>query len=379
MRSLPRRLMAGSILCLLAAAGARADDVQYTYDALGRLIRVQYVGGPTTVYNYDAAGNRTSVVYGAGNSAPIAVADPVTTRIRRPLTRFDPRKNDTDADSDPLTITSVNTPNAEEHGTVVINSGQTITYTPDSTFPSGPSDTDDFSYTIDDGNGHTATALVTVTVTDVPPTAVADTFGVDYNAVAAQLLPLGNDSDPDGAGDVLSISAPTGTAVATQLGGTVKRLNATTLSYTAPHNVAGDDHFDYTITDGHQNAATAHETVHIAPQNQPPVAHDDSGNYTNTQVQPGHPVKPVITLDPRINDTDPDGETLTVTAVTQPSQAHAAVSFSGTSVTYSWNQFVGNLEVTDSFTYTVSDQHGHSDTATVGISITVETEANGGQ
>lgn len=42
------------------------EAVNYTYDVLGRVIRVQYVGGLNNgrviVYSYDAAGNRSTVV-----------------------------------------------------------------------------------------------------------------------------------------------------------------------------------------------------------------------------------------------------------------------------------------------------------------------------
>lgn len=43
-----------------------AEVANYTYDELGRVIRVQYVGGLNNgrviVYSYDAAGNRSAVV-----------------------------------------------------------------------------------------------------------------------------------------------------------------------------------------------------------------------------------------------------------------------------------------------------------------------------
>ncbi|AQQ37259.1 hypothetical protein A8E95_12180 [Burkholderia cenocepacia] len=41
-----------------------AGTVDYTYDALGRLVKAVYSDGAkttTVTYNYDAAGNRTSV------------------------------------------------------------------------------------------------------------------------------------------------------------------------------------------------------------------------------------------------------------------------------------------------------------------------------
>jgi len=64
MRSLFCALLAGLVPLSVLCTGAFADDVSYTYDAMGRLVRVDYASGPTVVYNYDPAGNRTSVAYG---------------------------------------------------------------------------------------------------------------------------------------------------------------------------------------------------------------------------------------------------------------------------------------------------------------------------
>ncbi len=58
-------VLALTALCLWLGGGASvvlADSVSYTYDALGRLVRATYDNGATIVYNYDGAGNRTSVV-----------------------------------------------------------------------------------------------------------------------------------------------------------------------------------------------------------------------------------------------------------------------------------------------------------------------------
>jgi len=50
---------------VLGGGTALADGVSYTYDPLGRLVRVTYDNGASVVYSYDSTGNRTSVVVSA--------------------------------------------------------------------------------------------------------------------------------------------------------------------------------------------------------------------------------------------------------------------------------------------------------------------------
>jgi outer membrane protein OmpA-like peptidoglycan-associated protein len=64
------------------------------------------------------------------------------------------------------------------------------------------------------------------------------------------------------------------------------------------------------------------------------------------------------------NDTDPEGDALTVTAVS--TAAHGTVTFSAAGVTYTP---AAGFEGTDTFTYSISDGYGGSDTATVVITI----------
>lgn len=72
-------------------------------------------------------------------------------------------------------------------------------------------------------------------------------------------------------------------------------------------------------------------------------------------------------IDVLANDSDPDGDTLTVDSFTQPSHGTVTENADGT-LKYTHDGSTGHSE--DSFTYTVSDGNGGSDTATVNLTIT---------
>jgi hypothetical protein len=66
------------------------------------------------------------------------------------------------------------------------------------------------------------------------------------------------------------------------------------------------------------------------------------------------------------NDTDVDGDTLTVTSFTQP--AHGTVAYSTKNKNFRYTPTKG-FSGTDTFTYTISDGHGGTATATVTITV----------
>ncbi|MCV2891466.1 Ig-like domain-containing protein, partial [Ruegeria aquimaris] len=104
------------------------------------------------------------------------------------------------------------------------------------------------------------------------------------------------------------------------------------------------------LSDGQGGSDTATVTVTVTPVNDAPVA---NSNYAITDQDVP------VTFDVIANDTDVDGDTLELAAV--GSATNGSVSFDGNSVTYTPNaDFYG----VDTFTYTVSDGQGGSDTAT---------------
>ena len=189
-----------------------------------------------------------------------------------------------------------------------------------------------------------------INVLTTPPVANDDSFSTQVNTAitltSSQLL--ANDSDADGhALTVTSVQSPSNGSV-TLSGGNVV--------FTPTTGFVGTASFTYTVSDGHGGSATA--TVSINVVNTPPVAADDS---FSTQVNTAITLTSSQLL---ANDSDADGHALTVTSVQSPS--NGSVTLSGGNVVFTpTTGFVG----TASFTYTVSDGHGGSATATVSVNV----------
>jgi hypothetical protein len=102
---------------------------------------------------------RSGIGSGTTNRPPVATADAAFTSPGQAVT-FSPLANDTDPDSDRLTLSSVSTPT---NGTARANSDGSIIYTPRAGF----SGADTFTYAIADSRGAKATGQVTVQVRNV--------------------------------------------------------------------------------------------------------------------------------------------------------------------------------------------------------------------
>jgi VCBS repeat-containing protein len=141
-----------------------------------------------------------------------------------------------------LTVTGVS--NVRPGATVTVGTGgANVVYSPAPNFQG----TDTFSYTISDGRGGTATGIVTVTVTNSndPPTANADSVTAFRNT-AATFDVLANDSSAPDPAETLTIEAVT----QGNNGGSVQITNGgTRISYTPANNFTGTETFTYTIRD----------------------------------------------------------------------------------------------------------------------------------
>ena len=273
------------------------------------------------------------------NTAPVAMDDSViveanTTALLNVLS------NDTDADGDLISVTDVTVTAGPGSATL---DGNQLSYVA----PPG-SGTATLQYSITDGRGGTAVAQVTVIVNE-PPTALDDTATAPSDGQVA-IDVLANDSNPDG-------PAPTIDSVTVISGGGSATTDGAVVSYTAATG-PGTATLRYTITDDLGATASADVTVAIgapAPPNSPPVAVNDTGLVVEGVA------RNVSVLG---NDSDPDGDPLTISSV-GPGSRGGVASINGGSLT-----ITSALGVTsETFGYTIWDGQGGTDTATLTVDV----------
>src|SRR5438128_4188769 len=283
--------------------------------------------------------NCATLTVRAVNNAPVALDDTSYTAEDVPVT-ISPLDNDSDVDGDSLTITSVTATN----GTAVIVGGTNVLFTPATNF----NGTATIGYTINDGNGGTTSALITVTVGAVNDAPVAaDDAANATEDVPVTISPLDNDSDVDG--DVLtiiSVSPTNGTAVI---------VGGTNVVFTPATNFNGTATIGYTISDGNGGTNSALITVTVSAVNDAPVAADDAAN-TAEDVP--------VTISPLDNDSDVDGDSLTIISVSPTNGT--AVIVGGTNVLFTP---AANFNGTATIGYSISD--GNGGTASALITVTV--------
>ncbi len=265
--------------------------------------------------------------------------------------------NDSDPDGDPLTVASFQNPSAQG-GTVAVNPDGSFTYAPPDPDWNG---TDTFTYTIDDGNGNSDMATVTVVVNPVndPPVAADDEATTDEDT-SVLIDVLANDTDVDG--DTLTIESVTAPANGTAA------IEDGKVRYTPDPDWSGTDTFDYTVSDGNGGSDTATVTVTVEPVNDDPYAADD--DYSMDEGGTLNEAAPGVLA----NDSDIDGDTITVTDFQTPSDQGGTVAVNADG-SFTYTPPDPNWYGTDTFTYTIGDGNGGSDTATVTITVNNVPEA----
>lgn len=299
---------------------------------------------------------------GTVNTPPTAVADQFSTgeKTSLALTSSQLLSNDTDINGDTLTIPSID--NSKTVGQVSL-AGTSINYSPNGKFQSlgaGVTATDTFSYTISDGKGGTATAPVSIKITGVndAPTAINKSGTTNQNQAITFLASnlLVGAIDPD-AGDVLKV-----TSVTQAVNGAVVLNASGNAVFTPTSNFTGNGSFNYVVSDGKGGATSAKVSVVVNPVtvNRSPVANGDSATTKQNQAVT------LLATNLLANDTDPDGDKLTLSSVKSAVNGSVVLNASGNPVFTPTANFSGN----SSFDYVISDGKGGTATATVKVLVT---------
>ncbi|MEK2344324.1 tandem-95 repeat protein [Vibrio parahaemolyticus] len=189
------------------------------------------------------------------------------------------------------------------------------------------------TFTAKDPSGESVNQTVDFTVAPV----------VDIEADSADVVEdtptiinvLGNDTF-EGKDKVVSLDAENGPK-----NGTVIVNNDGTVTYTPDDNYIGKDTFTYVVTSGGVSESTTVE-VNVTPVNDAPVAKDD---IATTQEDTA------VTIDVLPNDTDVDGDKLSIESASVPKEQGTVEVVDGKLVFTPAENFNGHAEIT----YTVTD------------------------
>ncbi|MDO9364618.1 MAG: tandem-95 repeat protein, partial [Sphingopyxis sp.] len=340
----PLTAVAGSFATAQGGSVAIAADGSYVYTPAANFSGTDSFTYTVTDGALTDTGTVTMTVT-AVNDAPTAAADTASTAEDTPVV-IDVLANDSDADGDPLTVTAASAAN----GVVTIDPVTgALTYTPNANF----SGSDTINYTLSDGAGGTSAGTVAVTVSPVAdaPVAIDDTATVTEDTPFTSVVSLiANDTDADG--DILTAVAGT---FATAQGGSVTIAANGSYVYTPAANFNGTDSFNYTVTDG-ALTDTGTVTLTVTAVNDVPVAGADTTSTAEDV--------PVV-INVLANDSDADGDPLTVTGATATNGVVAINPVTG-ALTYTPN---ANFNGSDTISYAISD--GNGGTASGSVAVTV--------
>ncbi|MFT5524407.1 MAG: hypothetical protein ACI9HK_002360 [Pirellulaceae bacterium] len=276
------------------------------------------------------------------NDPPVANTDNANTIENTPTT-ISVLANDTDPDGAALVVFAV-TDGAK--GTVVNNGNGTVTYTPNA----NEFGADSFTYTVSDSLGLTdvGTVNISIVATNDRPSAVDDAGAGDEDTDITVDV-LANDTDPDN--DTLSIQ------IVSVTNGTASGASGQ-LVFTPNANFNGTAEVEYVASDSLALSNVALVTITVNPVNDNPDAIDDRFTAATNSV--------LNVFTPLGNDlVFPDfGETLIITGADAASVNGGIVAFDAGTVTYSPPL---DFEGIDSFDYTISDENGGVDTATISV------------
>ncbi len=301
---------------------------------------------------------------------------------------------DTDIDGGALTVTALSTgavgaPIALTYGTLTIQSNGSYSFVPNATantLDQGQVVTQQITYTVSDGNGGTAQATLTLTLTgenDAPFNALAIPASTTTDGGTVSIPTFNAFNDPDG--EPLEFSLAPGTPAWLSIDPNTGLItnNAPVPANASISGSSSNGVHTIGVIGTDPNGAFVEVTVTLTIVNLPPVAQDDAASLGEDDViVAGNVITDVATGDA---DTAPDADPLVVTGAlegTTPLTLGVPFTTAGGgaltlnangSYTFAPGTAYNGLDVgetaTETVTYTVSDGNGGTDTALLVITI----------
>jgi MYXO-CTERM domain-containing protein len=283
------------------------------------------------------------------NSVPAAVNDSATVVEDSEEQFILVLANDTGLEDAPITLVIATAP---QSGTARVTSDNRIAYTPNPGFAG----VDSLIYRVADVDAQASSATLNISVTavdDVPSTS-PDTATVNEDG-SVNIDVLANDANTGDRPSRVTVSSN-----ATH-GATVVEDDGS-ITYTPAPDFFGTDTFAYTVSDATQSSSAV-VTVTVIPTPDAPAATADAAA---TRVDAS------VVIDVLANDTDADGDVLTVAVVANPTTGVAVVEAGLVRYTPSLG-YVGS----DTFTYSITDPSGLADVATVVVGVGTDADSDG--
>jgi VCBS repeat-containing protein len=344
-----------------------AHAVSFTLDADGSFAYVHDGSETTTdsftyrVTNGSAISNVATVTITVTpvNDTPVATDGAYAIEEGGTLTISAPGVLEDDSDPDDATLAAILV-SGPAYAAFALNANGSFTYVHDGS----ETTSDTFTYTANDGSADSNVATVTITIAPVADAPVAgdDSYSVSEGGTLT-VAPAGviaNDTDPDSSTlTAILVSGPAhATSFALQADGS--------FSYVHDGGETTSDSFTYRANDGALDSGTATVTITIAPQEDAPIANNDTYG-----VDEGGTLT-VVPAGVLGNDSDADSATLTTVLVSGPAHASSFTLNLDGSFSYVHD---GGETTSDSFTYKANDGAGDSNVATVTINVTAVNDA----
>ncbi len=292
------------------------------------------------------------VVVDADGTVTINVSEDVTARADTLAINedtpgnVDVLANDANKGTAPLTLVSATN---GANGTTAIVSGQ-VRYTPAANFFG----TDQFTYTVRNGDNKTAVGTVAVTIASINDLPTAQDFQISVSEGVERVLAsteFTSRSNPGPANE--NQTATLSNIITTGIRGTAVLNNDGSVTYTAPTGYNGPDSFQYVMTDGIATV-TATVSITVLDKNDPPIANGDSLAVTEDTPKSFTSAELLANDTPGPANEVAAGQTVTLVSIAQTGSAGGTISGTGGNFVYTPPvNFFG--AAADTFTYTITD------------------------